>query len=169
MLSLIRQPPRLPVFGGMLDMVGSYSNMEKEHFLAYTALDLTNTSFETVGKTGSGATNIWTALDYVPAWANLLYLSVQLLGYDATTGGNRDVYLSIRQNAQDELVTVSVVQRAGDGNAVASELYTGMIPGPLPIQYKPDDWGLFEFKIAGNFTTMSASIKLMGVGVNGRV
>ena len=50
--------------------------------------NLTNLTFETVGPTGSGATNIWTALDDLPSNCRIAIISPQIAITSSTGGSN---------------------------------------------------------------------------------
>jgi hypothetical protein len=165
MLGLIRQPPRLPVFGGAVDYPSEHPPAIKEPYFCNSHLIVSWNVFQSVGKTGSGADHIWPALDYVPPWANVLYLDVALAGTNAATGGDKYIYLRFIQNSHNEIYTDNTMAQAKVGNAVAAELNIGLMRHVI-WRYEPAKYGLFQTQLQTQFTSTSAIIWLKGIGQN---
>jgi hypothetical protein len=64
---------------------------------------ITNDIYETVGPTGSGATNIWTALDAVPAGAKGVRVSALLWANNEETSGESFAQIQMRMNGSTAL------------------------------------------------------------------
>lgn len=62
---------------------------------------VTEGTFESIGATGAGATNTWTALDNVPATATSIILGCRLYGDNAATGAKR-MYARARERGSTQ-------------------------------------------------------------------
>lgn len=95
--------------------------IESDTGLASTALDVLTgiaaTTWESVGPTGSGATNIWTALDVVPTNTKYVILTIHINAfYNAGTGTL--LYLDGRKTGSTE----TAVSPGGKTNMAAAQL-----------------------------------------------
>lgn len=90
--------------------------------VAATAFDLgliTEDTWESVGPTGSGADNIWTALDVLPSTARALIVMVNLdVSVIATNLGSYDIYVVTGDDTTPSLSTATLLfrkQQTADG------------------------------------------------------
>jgi hypothetical protein len=157
--------PAIARFWGAVDYPSEHPPAIKEPYFCNAHLSVSWNLYESVGKTGSGADHIWPALDYVPPWANLLYLDVALSGTNASTGGDKHILLRMIQNSHNEIYTDNTMAQAKVGNAVAAELQIGLLRHVI-WRYEPAKYGLFQTQLQTQFTSTSAVIWLKGIGQN---
>lgn len=157
----------LPVFNGCWNEESE--GIKWERHLSSTALSSLTGSLQTVGPTGSGADIIWGALDLVPPWADLLWLSVYLAGTNASSGGDKMLALIWSPKYDwNDIYSDPYLTQTGDGNAVASELHTSLISGSCgPVPYFPNEF-LPGARYTSGFTTTACQIYLDGYGRNGK-
>lgn len=104
---------------------------------------ITETTFESVGPTGSGATNIWTALDSVPLGARIAVVAVNLTAVANSADTVVGLSAYARQTGSSQAVgseTLVARKSASIDDAVGqAETITLMAEFPL------DDTGSFDF------------------------
>lgn len=116
--------------------------------LAFTHGTLTST-FESVGKTGSGATNIWTALDSVPSTAKSILLKL------ATIPNGAVMTTYIRKNGDATAIGESTaVQVAPDTAGVTATIHQVWVPISSSV--------VFDIAASYGAATMALNLYLAG-------
>ena len=116
------------------------------------ASDLTENTWETVGPTGSGADNIWTALDDVPSFCRFIYLRCDLIASAIATGAC-SLKVEVRDYADaGSDATLANMSQYTD-NVVSNEA-TGTLVVPI------DSNGRFGMRWNGNANNSSEVIRL---------
>lgn len=125
-----------------------------------------NTTFESIGPTGSGANHIWTALDSVPVGAEWVKIEVNVNCY--TTGGASELTMlqCIVYARKGGTSAASGSCRIGRGGAFGnSSGYAGTcysIERTVPISTNR----IFDFTWLSDFATNSVVLTLVACGVN---
>ena len=133
-----------------------------------TAFDLDSSlahaTWESVGPTGSGADNTWTALNSVPADADWVELRVYLSGVDGGASTTVNSTLSARANGSsessgsDNIIGIIGDETDGSGNAHAFCSVSHKVPVSSSI--------IFDLYFSKGFTTNVGYIYLVGWGFN---
>jgi hypothetical protein len=144
------------------------SNANGNPNISDTALDLDSSlahaTWESVGPTGSGADNTWTALNSVPADADWVELKVYLAGVDGGASTTVNSTLSARANGSsesagsDNFIGVIGDETDGSGNAHAFCSVSHKVPVSSSI--------IFDLYFSKGFTTNVGYIYLAGWGFN---
>jgi hypothetical protein len=135
---------------------------------------IVETTWESVGRAGSGADNSWASMAQVPADAEWIEIRIASQGIDGAVSDHLDQYLCARADGSSEIASVANnISRVGDESDAAGNAYAFTI-STHKIQVETDGSGdctenypCFELYWSSEFTgTESIYIFLIGYGFN---
>lgn len=158
--------------GLIYQSVTGYSSSERKYIESDVGADSTSfdidanigASWEEIGKTGSGATNVWTALDSLPTGTTWIRLKI-LNSCDSSTGGNLAQYVYARATGSSTaagnqtLVSSNRLTITGSG-ATASGLGPVIDWPVVPV----DSGGSFDLYFTSSGTSRDVTCWLVDFG-----
>jgi len=128
----------------------------------YIALDsnLTENTEESIGPTGSGANNIWTALDNIPPDATYLVLKASIEVFSTTNTSDTNLYVIIHSNLSSEQVRLNLKYQPTTTSSDGDTSLTVMIP--------LDDNNTFSAlwrDFANNASSFNCDLRVMSFGI----
>jgi hypothetical protein len=138
-------------------------------YISSTSFDVAaniGAAWESVGPTGSGATNIWTALDSVPASADWVEVRIRLQSIiDAGVAGTqtRNELLARKNGSSIVITNAGIAEIKQDQNGSYSNTVANITTAKIPI----DGSNIFElYYLTNSVATATCFIHLVGYGSN---
>ena len=131
--------------------------------LGFTQVTISASTWEGVGPTASGETNIWTALDSVPSNAN--WVECWIEGDCSNTGLSSNLDVFVRSNGSSATFDASTKIHSQQNTTVASGSTTTQIVASSFIKI-PVVSQVFDIAVQGGYTTMVLTLRLTGYGYN---
>lgn len=152
--------------GNDIDGIRGPDNSDGTPTIRSTAFDIATNigtgTWESVGATGSGATNIWTALNFVPSSAKWVEIAVVLFGSDGAASTDLYAVVAARNGGSsasyaeyDEIATIGD-RSDGSGQAYARGIFTRKVQVSSRI--------MDLYWLDGGFTNKTANAYLVAWG-----